>query len=280
MNELDLIFNYYNDQLIEFEKLKQSNNYNMENNYELDTGKNENIPCHKLYYFMCDIRNFGGFPKILDDEKFEKLIEIQPVMYHGFEEYEHGANYLWDFYYHYGDGFYGGGFYATSSKKEAINYTCNDVRINNDRVLSLVVNSKNYIKYDELTRLMNCLLEGDADGYIPLLRDDNFYNSIQEKQEHKILEEKRAKMFKDWVEYIYSNFKEVKRHELINDLSSNIGVLAVYLGFDYMTRKNNHVHHSDHNIIYNRNAVVVSESEFQKFMDNSGEKYKGLRFER
>ena len=287
MTELELIFNYYKQKQIEENELKSSDDYDFNNNYELDFANNLNNAGNKLYYLLSDLRGFGGFPSVISDEMFksrDNLGDGKSFVFHGFSEFEHGANYLWDFYYHYGEGYYGSGLYFTDNFSDAFYYTKNDEGVSKDRVLKAFINSDNFICYTDLSRLEQCILNrcllNEPGEYIPLVKDESEYVSQEQMEKHIELEEKRAVMFENLIKYLNENFNEEERHELVNEIATNPSILAVYLGFDYMTRKNYHGDESNHFVVYNRKIIEVSESEFEKFMDNSGENYKGLRYER
>lgn len=274
--ELDLIFAYYDKIREEYKNDKYLNT----KVYELDEGKNPNTWIDKLYYFICDLRGFSAFPKVLSDEEFSNFDILgtgNAYLYHGFEEFEHGAKYLWDYYYHYGEGTYGSGFYLSDDPHEALSYTRNNVSADKNRILKVHVSSKNGILAPELEWLARDLSENKKGAYEPMVKSDDAFDTIEEKQAFERKEKQRQEMFDLLCDYIHTRYTGEELDFLTLGIETNLSILGAYLGFDFTERLE---YNKNHLIMLNRGAVETSESEFRRFMDCAGEKYEGLSYEK
>ena len=172
-----------------------------------------------MFAFIIEYKQKNGFPTILEDKEYEKLNEEE--IYHGFTEYDYGAETLMHWKYHYGLG-YTNGLYFTPKL------------ISNNRV------SYSTLKF-----------------YRELL-DNNDLNQAPEK-ERAILDEIRV-----FIENKNKNGNARDRLFMIDFLSaiSHPSTLGAILGYDY-------IDHQGYKIVLNRGIIAVSESEYNKFKNNS-----------
>lgn len=198
----------------------------------------------EMYKVLVGYYGFDKLPEKIDDKKYDEL-NIKEI-YHGFTDFEHGAQLLSHFNYNLGIGGYTPGLFFTDYKDVATWYTNHEqenLDENSERVLSCKVKqSSNTMKFNELQDLMVSPISD-----LP----------PNTKQEHK-----------DKIIALH-NFAKV----LENEGKSSVGFLktmkklsnfAVYLGIDYVTEEK-----YNHTIIFNRGAMVIRQRENDKFLDNS-----------
>ena len=275
--ELDIIFKYY-------KKLRDDYNSGefVDKTYEQDEACNYNTIMDKLFYFIIDLRGYNKVPLVVSDEEFEKDLRenTRKTVYHGFEEFSYGANFLWDFYYHYGDGGYGAGFYTTRDSMETLSYTANKDRADENKVLKMIINSKNGVNIAEIEALArNLTYNMNAEYNRDLVVGEDVYNgemnlSDSEAEEFIQREKTRREMFKALCEYIREHFPSASENDYLTyGLFSNASILCAYLGFDYATRVGRD---SEHFLVFNRGVVETSESEFKRFVSNAVKNIKTL----
>ena len=78
---------------------------------------------HQFFVYIMQYYKRNGFPKVVSDQMYKNLYINE--LYHGFSEYEYGANMLVDWNVHYGIGYQTHGFHMTKDKKYAFGYTKN-----------------------------------------------------------------------------------------------------------------------------------------------------------
>lgn len=280
-NELDLCYKYFVDRL----KEKSKHSFH---GCELDVCENLNDYKSLLYYYLSDKRGFSAFPKIMSDEDYltvdnnhKNLFNLKGnEYYHGFEEMEYGANFLWDWYYHYGEGDYGNGFYMTSDLDMAMHFTkkmFSNTKKAKERVLKAKILSDNCIPYSELTELNYFLVLGEKDGYQKILKRKMSKQNFDDLELER--EKQKARRFEELVEFSFNIKDETMQKMWIKAFTNNPTAMGVYLGVDYCLRGISMKNLEENIIVFNRACLGVLESEFRRFMDNSGEKYLGLSYE-
>jgi len=198
----------------------------------------------EMYKILVGYYHFDKFPQIIEDDVYNKL--NQKEIYHGFTDYEHGAELLSHFNYNFGVGGYTPGLFFTDFKDVATWYTNHEVEgldENGERVLNVKIapNSKGM----NFKNLQDLIISPVDD--LPKNLDSNYKEKIQCLEIFK-------NSLKEKGENPNGFLKTMKR-------TSNF---AVYLGLDYLFEET-----YNHTIIFNRNAMCVSEDLFNKFCDNS-----------
>ena len=229
--DLSIIYSY-------FCKLVREHTYL---NFEHDEQGNTNNISDALYHFLIDYYGFNSFPRILTDKEYEDIEEKE--VYHGFKDFEFGANLLTHFNYHYGHG-YINGLYFADSEDIAFRYTrIEDTnRKDIDRVLAVKIVSPNCMTVKNLQEIVISP---------PSMLPDNTPKKIQYK-----------------VQELYKFLYELENRGIdsgaFRDYMLRLANFSVYLGIDYLYEEEYH-----HNIVHNRGIITTTEEEFDKFCSNS-----------
>lgn len=198
-----------------------------------------------LYSYIRDLYEYNKFPEIIEEKDFKK--NKQKFIYHGFEKYEHGANFLCDWNFHQGNWFYNG-FYFSENQGDAESYCIN---YKEKITLKAKLNNDNGVTENNLFRVANYLT--GRGGFSAI--------NIQLRGRIDKLEEKFDKLI---VEDVYTKGKF--RSFICQDISK----LAILLGYDYIRRDGCHVSDRfEHIIILNRGALCVSKEEYNRFCRRS-----------
>ena len=141
MTDLDAIFSYF----VEVSKCDPEREKAIDKNDYFSSGYSLS---RTMFGYFVDYYGKNGFPTILKSQDYES-VEL-PEVYHGFMEFDHGANLLTDWKYHYGTG-YSHGLYFTPDRERAIDYTMkieDGVEVCDEKkVLKTKINSDNYLDY-------------------------------------------------------------------------------------------------------------------------------------
>lgn len=234
-SDLEIIYNYYKELL--------AGNISTKNDQYNSEWINDNFT-----YFLIDFYNKNKFPRLVSDATFDSNNKAE--LYHGFKKYEHGASYLWDYVYHYGDGTYGSGLYVTDDWAEACDY--GSVFCSYIAPLRVKLDTENYIELDLL---------------------DDVYASLQSRKEDISkfsLDEDKEKRYRELLDFIN---KQPDGDNFVHFLTRNTSSLAVYLGFDAVKHffKTTGKYHM---IVLNRNSIIFPERDFRRFMLGAGGEYK------
>lgn len=233
--DLQVIFEYYKD-------LKKHPFKNATFDAKLN---NKGFEDSKLFRFVVDYFGFNKFPVVIPTRAFNK--NYIKEFYHGFKEYEYGANFLVDWNYHYGNG-YNDGFYVTDDEEVAKSYTGGFPTSQSNGLIMRVKPISN--KFSRISEI-NAYIRGNSN-----CDDENVKNQLLKINE--------------FYDYALRNGED---KSLLNDFYKcfiyNPSTFAVYLGFDYCIDDTFH----NHLIIYNRGAICVPEADAKRFLSKS-ENYK------
>ena len=253
MDELKQIYEYY---------LEMTKDENLENSefYGVYSGIGDNRIVElsrRVFGYMVDLKGFNKFPALLKDINF--IFRKGRTLYHGFKEFDHGAQFLNDWNYHYGIGVRSSGFYLTNLKMEAKTFT---VPIDSGRfadgskIMSFKLSSKKGVKIETL---------------------DYYKSLIEEGKTQFAFEEDREKLTE-----LYTFFNELKpkkkpkttKEEFKNIFLKNLGNIAVYLGYEYIVNKPQNFNDlkgyiGTYTIVLNRGALVADQKENEIFIKNS-----------
>ena len=245
MNKLDLIFSYIREY-----------KFCYNNNQSIDEVGNKIEPINALYYFVSDLLGYSDFVKCVTEKDFQKI--EQKELYHGYYEHSHGANYIWDFNFHYGMGEYGQGTYFSTDYEDAMSFTGGFTR-DYTRVLKAKLLPCKVVKYSDLKNLV----ENDKTDGVTLTDDaiEN-YNQIIE-----------------FIDSLQSDDDKNLMNDLLFKNIKNFSSLAMLLGYDII--ENDHrpdFFHGKHYIVLNRGKLIVSQKDVKTLLKKSGENYKGFEF--
>lgn len=235
MEELEIFYNYY----------KHLHSYIDDFNYQYNHNGEKVTISAEMFKFVVDYYGFNGMPKKVSDKHFALIPKTK--LYHGYKEFEHGANALVHFDYHYGMG-YTHGIFLTDKKDYAMRFTRKgpSTPADKDKVLTCKINSDNFLTLKQVKALKylnkNNMPE-DCKYKDKLLKLCDFYDKLIERGEKKY-----ASVFIGCMK--------------------NPSILSVYLGADFLLEEG-----TGHRIVFNRERIVASESEFNRFCENS-EHYK------
>ena len=200
-------------------------------------------PHRALFSFIVDEYGFNKNPQIIPSIKY--FVCEGNRVYHGFKEFDHGAEFLVDQNYHKGVG-YTCGMYFTNDEYEADNYTAkfinsDDYEIDAFKTIECKIGSHNSVSYDNLCKLRDAILS-------------NQLSSIEnEKDLNKIND-------------ILSKIKALGDDEnvvgFLKCILKNPSTLAVLMNYDYIID-------GLHLIMLNRNIMIVSDVEFNRFCTRS-----------
>lgn len=247
-----------------------------------------------LYRFVVDYCDYNKFPVVVPTRVFNQNDMIE--LYHGFKEYDFGANFLTDWNYHYGNG-YTDGFYLTDSEDVAKSYTGG---FPNTQSKGLILKTK--LLSDKIARI------SEIHGFVRAFDHDTIllrgYKNMLDYEEQKInnpdidaLNEKIEKILKEngkeyeqdyildiddenirnklynlkdfYIKLVGSGEDKMVLNEFLKTFIYNPSTMAVYLGFDFCIDDTFH----DHIIVFNRGAVCVPEVDAKRFLSKS-EKYR------
>ena len=244
-SELDIIYNYYKD-------IKQKIKDNPSLDYLKDEFGNRQSISEQMYYFMQDFYSKSNNPQVISDEKYEKF--HGDILYHGFRNIKHAANFLWDIRKHYGGGVFGSGFYLSDNIDDAIDYTEVEFSISSDKILQMKVDLENckIIEYADLRKIANVIKSGYDIQYLM------YYSFLGDYAKKKL---RKLKSFID----------EKKDMSFNSAFTYDESIMAIYLGFDAVRHESG----TDNNYaILKPEKLFVSQSEFERVMKSAGGKYK------
>ena len=252
-NELEIIYNYFENMYNAFD----SESYHKGSFY--DEEGNDKIGEEQLLYFLSELRGFNAFPSVLSGNDYNN--SENEVFYHGFDELGYVTKFFDKFKYHFGAGNYGGGFYVTSGKENALNYTGSSFfkDFNHNRVCEIKLkNEAKGIKFSNLLTLSAYLEHG------------KFGDEINQKDKEKL---------DCMVAFCRQVPDSELGEELIRILADNTSAIAVYLGYDFVDmgivkdhaiefvndKLEDVTKHFHHCIILNRAMIEVNENFLNKY---------------
>jgi len=191
------------------------------------------------------------FPVKVGNEEYNDIVGVK--LFHGFKDFSHGANFLWDYDRHYGYGIYGGGFYTTTSKADAYDYTKKDYEKNEDKVIELKLISRNIVNYDDILELSRYLSNTD---------------DVTFKRAYTGLSDDKKANLDEFMSFLESTNDPEFKKNILNSASN----LALILGYDAIWHKKK-INDDYHFIILKPDKLVVSKSEFDRVMTAAGGSY-------
>lgn len=206
----------------------------------------------RLYYLVIDYKNKNQMPIIVSDTEYKNLDTIE--LYHGFKNYNHSANILWDSLYHYGEGVWCSGMYATDTLEEAYAYTRDNGKANAERILDFKIASSNIASYSLVKSLCNYVLN---DGL-----NDKF------KKPTELTYEQSLKL-----DNLMKFIKKVDNPEFRVALTADRATIPAWLGFDAIVKPGDMKKGTINYILLDRGKMVVSESMFRWHMENAKGEY-------
>ena len=236
MKDLDIIYQYYKSLYDQNLPLKGFN-------VDKDADGNRIILPEKLFGYIVDYYGFNGFPEIVSDEEFNAI--NCKKLYRGYKDFDHGANSLLHYKYHYGTGcLMGIGMYFSDCDAIAAQYTKSSAHEEKDwkRVLKVKLDSNNFLSFGELNKL-KLMNSGD----LPRGTKHKYIEKIKELEEFKKEHEGDGELIDSFM-----------RNMRINS------IFAVYLGVDY-------IYHPTigYRVVYNRGIIKTTQAEKDKFVKNS-----------
>lgn len=205
-----------------------------------------------LYYFVVDYNNKNKTPIIVSDEEYKNFNSTK--LYHGFKNYSHCANILWDPLYHYGEGVWCSGMYATDTIDEAYSYTRDNGIVNKERILDFKIATDNIASYSFVKNLSNYILNYG-------------YNDWYKKPENLSLEQSEK------LDRLMNFLEKVNDLEFRVALVTDRSTISAWLGFDAIVKPGNMNKNTINYILLNRGKMVVSESMFRWHMNHAGGEY-------
>lgn len=223
-----------------------------------DSVKNTNARIYQVFAFATDLVHNNAFPEVVSDKAYKNLNSTP--LYRGVNSIDKHANLLVDYDYHYGDGLYATGIYASKSLKEAMEYAKNK----NDVLRFKLSDDAKVVDFN-----------GDYDGAMI----SNLYSAIvwhpnqtaierfNELNKDVDLDKLDPEMKQNILTILdYFNDKD-KMFDFTMDIFDNQSTVATLLGIDAVVLGNSM-------LILNRGKMVVSESEFKR-VTNRSKLYKG-----
>lgn len=193
-----------------------------------------------LFYTMTDYYEYNKFPKCIPDEEFVK--HKLPLLYHGFVKFDHAANYLTHWKYHYGNSIVGmDGFFLTPRIMHAKQYTVELLSFRPTsvkRVIPFYLNKGNTVKSSTLLKYSK-LCENLQVNELVKLGDDGEKLTVFLEFVSSISDKKLAKSFFD-------------------DFTSNLSVLAIFLGYETILDDSDEK--SDYIVSLKRSNLIVPKS--------------------
>lgn len=242
--DADVIYDYYKD-------IK-----NRANNDGTDLNMNSRNLSRVLCYFCIDYFEKNKSPIVVPDNVYDASNAIE--VYHGFKDYKHGANLIWDYMYHYGEGVWGSGVYTTDNINEAHHYTRDCGVLNYDRILKMKLYTDEIVDYSVIRDAILNLMNKERKGIVP----------------YPALDEQKQKKFEE----LRNFFDKVDDHDFKVHFLSNPATIGAYLGFDVVVKPGESRRQSTHYLILNRSKILLPLSITKKFMENAGGRYEGLGF--
>ncbi len=266
--EAQKIFEFFTNHLQEIGSKILSDRYAM-TNYDFDK-----YVRGAVFEYMLDLFNFKGFPQKVENKKFKEI--NSETLFHGYKNFEHGANFLCDNDYHSGVGITRG-FFLTDDKDEALKYTAvnfpNPIPADENKILNVKILSDNFIGYDTLCYYRELLY--DALTEFRNIKQSNKELLISQANErlNECVSEKDRTKFVELFDFLEFEVDVESRVAFMDMFTNNLSSIAIYLGYDYISCPKNlgKVSCQDGNfmIVLNRSALAVSESEYEKFCKNS-----------
>lgn len=238
-SDLDTIYNYYLD--------LQERFFNPDDKY--DSLKNINDDNEQFFYFLIAFYGKNKFPKVISDSDWNNVRGIKT--YHGFRKPEHGANFLWDTIYHYGQGTLCLGFFTTTSYEEASDYAYYHSRAYEP--LEMKIPLDNIIELDDLNLLC-----------------DTLYRNKKDLSNIKIDDDRKQK-FLQIREFINSKKDNFFKRIIIDNPTS----LALLLGYDTVKMS---MCNDTYVVVLNRGNIYVQESDVRRFLNSAGGEYKNFTY--
>lgn len=200
----------------------------------------------RAYTYFCNLLDYHSLPQIVPKEHYRKV--KNPTIYRGMEEFDYNASILCDFDYHYGDGQYGHGIYATDSEHYACECTSN-------------------LKHDH-KKVMKFRLADDTkivhfQTIVKMARGIELY--IKKREDKNKLIEHFGEPMRELIE-IYDGYDD--KENLSEFVLTKPTMLSMLLGYDVMW-ENGYGHNNKIYAINNRGKIVVSEKEFNRICDAS-----------
>ena len=216
-------------------------------------------PKSRFFSYLVAAREFGGFPTILTDGKFQGVKKKQ--IYHGFHEFDHGDGLLLDFNYHQGV-FGAQGTFFTELKDEAATYTwvldevdgC--VKPNRDKIMRAKIVSDNSCTREDMMGIRQSFDKAGVDA-------------IENPEDREKISELYDFCFNQTTPNVFDKeADEINRYNFFKAILNHDYTLAVFLGYDYMIcydwdRNYNHY------VLFNRAKMIVPESDMKRFCENS-----------
>ena len=257
--KLELIYKTFlqiqNENPENYENLKLDNRKRL---YFDDRG-NTFDPKSRFFSYLIALRDFGGFPTVLPDGKYYRVNSKQ--IYHGFREYEHGAQLLTDFNYHVGI-FGAQGTFFTECKDEAVTYTwkyCED----KDQTVA----DKGKILRAKIVSDNSCTREDIM--WIRQVLEDMEFDKIENEKDRQKMFELYEFCFKQKSKIVFDeDYDRMNRICFYNALLGHDYTLAVFLGYDNMICYDDQRDYN-HYVLFNRAKMIVPASDVKKFCDNS-----------
>ena len=255
---------YYLKRLYEFYKVLKTefDNYDVAPEYFTGEAGNPNTLKCRIFEFATSLFSRGDFPQILSNDEYQEL--NSGLLYHGYRDFDHGANMICHFNYHRGQGMYGCGLYVKDDKNKAFAYTkfdnLGDVNEwNIDKVLEMKYLSEKSIINLKLKNLSTLVSGGkDVSSVTTDRQEINNINDIYEFVKTEIQDEYMGKKF-------------------LRMFDLDPSILALYLGYDRVDIYNRDFVF-DQAILLDRGKVVVNENEAKKFIEKS-DHYKSGSFD-
>ena len=221
----------------------------------------------RFFSYLVELHNFGGFPTVVEDEKFENINSQE--IYHGFREFDHGAQLLTDWNYHVG--VYGAqGTFFTDFKDEAIRYTAvvdksiNTGKTDKEKVLRAKILSENPCVREDIMGIRYAMQNFDIEAI------DNLGDREKMQKLYDFCFKQKSKVQFD------PEIDMCNRQMFFRSIIDHMYTLALYLGYDSMVCYDDQMDYN-HYVLFDRSKMVVPESEVKKFCDKS-KNYQGNEF--
>ena len=222
-----------------------------------DDWGNKLDPKTELYAYVAALYGYNRFPNIVKDSDFESIQATK--IYHGLENHQHGANYLWDPVYHMGKGNFGSGMYFSTDYEDARSFVGGMFK-DETKIITAKLSSKNTVKYTTLCKIADHFLDDQ------LFFHDEVLLSFQMRENFLKLEE--FLNHKDNQDY----HMDVVGFKML--LSDNPSIIGVLLGADAVLNDDRpEFYCGQHIIILNRNALIVPEKCAKIIFQKSGREY-------
>ena len=241
--------------------LKRSMSYEI--GYTDDYGNRKSSYDHRFFSYVMSYFERDKFPKVVDDKTY-KNINV-PELYHGFSEYEYGANMLADWQVHYGIGYQSHGFHMTSDKKYAFRYTKNDNIFESKsygRIMRCKPMFEKTIGYRDLTEMRNFLYYITG-GMGFEYRDESIMQYFKKKKWHIKNVFSKIPQTQAIIEFANKNLSDRSAQSFVLDIIDNPGVVAIFYGYDAINPSD------DITIALDHSKVIVPENDAVRFLKKS-----------